>query len=84
MATVRLTPEVQEQALALPLRIQTRVNEKVLEQLRQWPDVSGAKPLRHEWAGHYRKRTGAWRVIFKVIGDVVLVVRIDNRRDAYE
>jgi mRNA-degrading endonuclease RelE of RelBE toxin-antitoxin system len=40
--------------------------------------------LRHEWAGHHRKRTGAWRVIFKVIGDVVLVVRIDNRRDAYE
>ena len=37
-----------------------------------------------EWAGHYRIRTGDWRVIFRVVAPDVIVVRIRNRRDVYE
>lgn len=46
--------------------------------------MSGAKPLRNEWKGHYRIRIGDWRVIFKVVRPNVIVVRVANRRDVYE
>jgi mRNA interferase RelE/StbE len=79
---VELTTEAKADFKKLPATIQTRV-VKVLERLRDWPNVSGAKPMRGELAGHFRIRTGDWRVLFYVKGDVV-VVRIANRRDVYD
>jgi len=55
-----------------------------LDRLDQWPHVSGAKPLRGELAGHYRLRVGDWRIVFRVEGDDVIVVRVAHRRDIYE
>jgi mRNA interferase RelE/StbE len=67
----------------LPATLKARVI-RVLERLAQWPDVSGAKPLKREWAGYYRIRTGDWRVIFQVISPGVIVVRIQHRSQVYE
>jgi hypothetical protein len=39
---------------------------KALDRLDLWPNVSGAKPLRGELAGHYRLRVGDWRIVFRV------------------
>ena len=80
---VVLTREGQAEFDALPLAVQPRVRS-VLARLNAWPNVSGAMPLRREWAGHYRIRTGDWRVIFRVVAPDVIVVRIRNRRDVYE
>jgi mRNA-degrading endonuclease RelE of RelBE toxin-antitoxin system len=80
---VRISPEARRDFEALPVTIQFRVRE-VTERLNEWPNVSGAKPLRYEWKGHFRIRTGDWRVVFRPIGDDVLIVRIANRRDVYE
>ncbi|HMB96679.1 MAG TPA: type II toxin-antitoxin system RelE/ParE family toxin [Tepidisphaeraceae bacterium] len=79
---VRLTAEGLEDYKRLPLVIRARVAE-LLHRLETWPNVSGAKPMRREWKGHFRFRTGDWRVIVKPIGAVLWVVRIDNRRDVY-
>lgn len=67
----------------LPPTIQARVT-KVVERLADWPNVSGAKALRGEWAGHFRIRTGDWRVLFRPISPVLLVVRIKHRSEVYE
>jgi mRNA-degrading endonuclease RelE of RelBE toxin-antitoxin system len=56
----------------------------VVERLRDWPSVSGVKALRGEWAGHYRIRTGDWRILFYVLTPQIIVVRIKHRRDVYE
>ncbi len=56
----------------------------ILIQLEQWPNVSGAKPLRANLAGHYRKRTGDYRLQFMVKGDAVIVERIGHRDGFYE
>ena len=61
MAIVRITPEALEQADALNEPILTRVL-RLLERLQKWPQVSGAKPLTGNLAGHYRLRTGDYRV----------------------
>jgi mRNA-degrading endonuclease RelE of RelBE toxin-antitoxin system len=82
MASVVLTLEAQAQVDKLPLGIRYRVQD-VIERLKDWPMVSGTKWLQHAWKGHARIRVGDWRVIFKVVGDVV-VVRIAHRSEVYE
>ena len=57
---------------------------KALDRLERWPNVSGAKPLRGELAGHYRLRVGDWRIVFRVQGHDVIVVSVANRKDIYE
>jgi len=81
--TVLLSPEAQGQFDRLPVTIRARVL-KVLERLQDWPDVSGAKALRKEWTGHYRIRTGDWRVVFRVVTPRLIVVRIQHRSEVYE
>jgi mRNA-degrading endonuclease RelE of RelBE toxin-antitoxin system len=56
----------------------------VFKRLQQWPKMSGAKPLRGRWSGHYRVRTGDWRVIFRPVSPEVIIVRIKHRSDVYE
>jgi mRNA interferase RelE/StbE len=80
---VRITPEALAELAALHEPILSRVN-KAMARLAEWPEVSGAKPLKGKLKGRYRLRAGDWRIIFTVAGDVVLVTRIANRRDVYE
>lgn len=82
MAIVLLSPDAQGQLARLPGGMLRRVND-VLERLANWPQVSGAKPLRGALAGSHRIRCGDWRVIFRPRGEDVLVTAIDNRRDVY-
>ena len=83
MATVRLTAEAQEQVDVLPVVIQARV-WAVIQRLADWPNVSGAKPLRKKLAGQYRLRTGNYRVQFKPAGDTVVVNKIGHRDGFYD
>jgi mRNA interferase RelE/StbE len=83
MLDVELTPDASKDFQALPTAIKSRVKD-VIVRLAEWPDVSGAKPMRRELKGAFRIRTGDYRVLFRVKGSVVLVFRIDNRRDVYE
>ena len=80
---VRITPEAYQQIAALPLSIHRRVLA-VLERLKRWPAVSGAKPLRRQLKGCFRIRTGDWRVIIRPQRETVWVVAVDNRKDIYE
>lgn len=66
----------------LPLSIRARVVD-LLRRMAEWPNVSGAKPLRKQWKGHFRLRTGDWRIIVRPAGEILWIVRIDNRRDVY-
>jgi mRNA-degrading endonuclease RelE of RelBE toxin-antitoxin system len=67
----------------LPLVIHVRVLS-ILERLGHWPQVSGARPLTGRLAGHYRIRTGDYRVQFRVDGATVVVEKIGHRDRFYE
>ena len=82
MAIVDVTPAAAEQLERLDNPIHARVL-KLLARLEQWPDVSGAKPLRGDLAGKYRIRTGDYRVQFRVVGDEVTVEKIGHRDGFY-
>ena len=86
MAVVSISPEAQEQFCDLPRVIQARVT-KIFARLRNWPEVSGAKPLSGEFAGHFRIRTGDYRVQFRVSGTGetarVIVEKLGHRDGFY-
>lgn len=81
-AKVEITPQALQQAMELNEPIYSRVMG-IVERLNHWPAVSGAKPLRHGLAGHYRIRTGDYRVQFRVEGGTVIVERIGHRDGFY-
>jgi mRNA-degrading endonuclease RelE of RelBE toxin-antitoxin system len=80
---VQLTPDAARELQELPAVIQARAS-RVIRRLRDWPAVSGAKPLRHGLAGRYRIRTGDYRVQFFVRGNAVVVEKIGHRDGFYE
>ena len=83
MASVSLTPQARDELDALSNPIHGRIL-KLLVRLEKWPDVSGAKPLAGELAGHFRLRTGDYRVQFHVVGDAVTVEKIGHRDGFYD
>ena len=80
---VELTPQAAVDMEALPNVIHARVRN-VLARLRNWPAVSGAKPLRGRLAGRFRARTGDYRVQFYAAGDKIIVEKIGHRDGFYE
>jgi mRNA interferase RelE/StbE len=83
MANVEITPEAAKELAQLGNPILNRVH-RLLEKLEDWPAVSGAKPLRGNLAGHFRLRTGDYRIQFRVTGDLVIVEKIGHRDGFYE
>lgn len=80
---VLLTANAASDIAPLPTVIKARL-EAIRARLDQWPQVSGAKPLTGEWAGHYRIRTGDYRVIFRTVGADVVIVRVMHRSTVYD
>ena len=83
MAAVTMTADAAEEFARLPVRIKARV-QSIFARLEKWPVISGAKPLRGSLAGHYRIRTGDYRVQFHIDGDEVVVERVGHRDGFYE
>ena len=80
---VEIGPDAQAQFEELPLVIQARARS-VFIRLRNWPDVSGAKPLKGDYAGSFRIRTGDYRIVFKPVSATKLNVwKIGDRKDVY-
>jgi len=54
-----------------------------IDRLREEPNAGGV--LKGEFAGLRRLRIGNYRIIYEVIDDqlVVLVIRVDHRKDGY-
>ncbi len=68
---------------ALPTLVKVRVL-RLFERLALWPEVSGARPLRGHLAGHYRMRTGDYRVQFRVEAASVVIERVGHRDGFYD
>ncbi|MGC8541890.1 MAG: type II toxin-antitoxin system RelE family toxin [Phycisphaerae bacterium] len=83
MAEVEISPAAEREIARLPLVIRARVWD-IVTALEQWPNVSGAKPLRGTLAGHYRKRTGDYRVQFRASGNRIVIERVGHRDGFYE
>jgi mRNA-degrading endonuclease RelE of RelBE toxin-antitoxin system len=83
MPSVTLEYEAAMQLGQLPKPIKARLVE-LLVRLADWPHVSGAKPLSGKLAGHYRLRTGDYRLQFRVEQGRLVVEQVGHRDGFYE
>jgi len=64
--------------------IDSRDRERVLRQIGETlKDPRSGEPLHGEFAGLYKLRVGDYRVIYTLVGQDVLVLRIRHRGKAY-
>jgi mRNA interferase RelE/StbE len=59
--------------------------ERILSQIREvlGNDPRSGEPLRGEFEGLYKFRVGDYRVVYALVGNGVLVLRIRHRGSAY-
>lgn len=84
MATVVISADALSEIEALPKSIRARVLA-VVHRLERWPEVSGVRPLRGDLAGHFRVRTGDYRVQFHpTAGDVLVIEKVGHWDGFYD
>jgi mRNA interferase RelE/StbE len=81
--TIEITSSAHRELRALPSKMRERIAAKI-EALGHNPFPPDVKKLKGEPA-HFRVRVGDYRVIYRVHGDVlvIVIVRVAHRREAY-
>jgi len=77
---LRLSKQVRAEIGALPGNVRQRVR-RVIAQLADNPRPEGAKALHSELEGYYRLRVDAYRIIYTIDNEIVVVeiVRVAKR-----
>ena len=63
--------------------VQERVRKSIEQKLMQAPEEFG-EPLRKTLKGYWKLRVGDYRLIYKITGKTVLILRIGHRREVYD
>lgn len=63
--------------------IKQKIRRSIEVKLTSAPEEFG-EPLRRTLKGYWKLRVGDYRVIYKITGKTVLVLRIGHRREVYE
>ena len=77
-------PDVLKEDLkSIPLNIKERIRKAIETRLYTEPILSG-QPLRQSLKGHRKLRVGDWRIIYRIEGDNIIILKIGNRREVYQ
>ena len=68
---------------AIPMPYKEQIKTAIRERLTQEP-VKLGKPLKYSLSGYRSLRMGDWRIIYKIHGDIVRIIKIGNRKDIYD
>jgi mRNA interferase RelE/StbE len=74
---------IDEDLPSIPMPYKEQIKKAIRERLTVEP-VKLGKPLRYSLLGFRRLRVGDWRIIYRINGEVVEIVKIGNRKDIYE
>jgi len=78
--------EIQEGAKKDLKKIDKSIAIRILaniKKLENYPNISNIKRLKNHYPPH-RYRVGDYRVLFDIEDDVIIVVNIKHRKEAYE
>ena len=81
---LRYHPDVK--AVDIPLldaRLRNRIKNAIETRLMTAPHQYG-EPLRKTLRGYWKLRVGDYRVVFKIVGEVVWILGIIHRKKVYE
>ena len=74
---------VKEQIPSIPMPYRQQIKRAIEERLTKEPIKLG-KPLKYSLFGFRRLRVGDWRIIYRITGNEIEIVKIGNRKDIYE
>lgn len=66
----------------IPSDIKERIRVAIEERLAKYPLETGL-PLRQSLKGHRKFRTGDYRIIYKIIGEKIIILMIGHRKEVY-
>ncbi len=75
-------PEVTRDIVGFPQNIKNRIRKAIEERLILDPLKFG-EPLRRSLSGLRKLRIGDYRVIYKIQGPAVLILKIGHRKEVY-
>lgn len=76
-------PEITKRDLKkIPNDIKRTIRRAIEERLINNPFIAG-EPLRHSLKGHRKLRVGDYRVIYRVAGEAIIILKIGHRREVY-
>ena len=61
----------------------TMIKRAIEERLATRPELYG-KPLRRTLKGYWKLRVGEYRIVFKMLGEDILILGIIHRKDVYK
>ena len=67
----------------LDARSKTMIRRAIEEGLSTRPEVFG-RPLRGSLKGYWKLRVGGYRIVFKLLGEKILVLAIVDRKTVYQ
>lgn len=76
-------PEIENDISGLPKNIKTRVQKAIEQRLLVDPMRYGV-PLRRSLQGYRKLRVGDYRVIFQLLKDNIVVLKIGHRKEVYQ
>ena len=74
---------IKEDIPAIPMPYKEQIKTAIRERLTREP-VKLGKPLKYSLVGYRRLQVGDWRVIYKICGSIVRIIKIGNRKDIYD
>ena len=74
--------EIPDDLANIPANIKERIQKAVESRLLVDP-INYGLPLRKSLQGHRKLRVGDYRVIYRIDGEMIIVLKIAHRRDVY-
>jgi len=68
--------------LRIPQNMKELIRRAIEERLVRDPFMVG-EPLRHSLKGHRKLRVGDYRVIYRVSGSTIIILKIGHRKEVY-
>lgn len=82
--TLRYHPDVKAKDLPLiDTKLKNRIRTAIERRLATEPHQYG-EPLRKTLRGYWKLRVGDYRVVFKIVGEEVLILGIIHRKKVYD
>ena len=75
--------EIKKDISGIPKNIKTRIKKAIENRLLSDPIRYGA-PLRRSLQGYRKLRVGNYRVIYKIEGNDIIVLKIGHRKEVYD
>ena len=82
MFQITYAPDIPQDLQKLSADIQSNIRRAIESKLMESPHIFGTR-LRRDLKGYWKLRVGDYRIIYKILRNSVLVLKIGHRREIY-